>query len=73
MKERRRGGSRDGPCAGPRRRRHGQARPPASHGRRPLLVRRLMLRTSGWRGSCAAWETEEGGPWSDPWPARRIG
>lgn len=35
--------------------------PPAGHGRRPLLVRRLLLQISGWRGSCAAWETEEGG------------
>ena len=42
--------------------------PPAGHGRRPLLVQHLLLQISGWRGSCAAQETKEGGPWSDPWP-----
>ena len=47
--------------------------PAVGHNRRPLLIRPLLLQISRWRGSCAAWETEEGGPWSDPWPARHIG
>ena len=65
MKERRRGGSMEGPCARHTRRRCGQAR--ASCRSRSSSSPRLTVA----RGSCAAWETEEGGPWSDPWPERR--
>ena len=35
--------------------------PSAGHGRRPLLIWRLLLQIFRWRGSCAAWEKEEGG------------
>ena len=38
-----------------------KVRPPTGHGRRPLLVRRLLLQISGRLGSCTTWETEEGG------------